>query len=66
MPCGILKINERHYKLCNLVIKREKHREEIYLGKTKKDRVELTTVANSMMAGIVLLVNSQKLISQTP
>ena len=24
------------YKLCNVVIKGEKHREEIYLGKTKK------------------------------
>ena len=46
------------YKLCNLVIKGEKHREEMYLGKTKKDRVELTTVGNSMMADLVLLVNS--------
>ena len=46
------------YKLCNLVTKGEKHREEIYLGKTKKDRVGLTTVGNSMMADLVLLVNS--------
>ena len=54
------------YKLSNLVIKGEKHREEMYLGKTKKDRVELTTVGNSMMADLVLLVNSQELVSQTP
>ena len=48
------------HKSRNVVIKGEKHQEEIYLGKTKKDRVELTTVGNSMMADLVLLVNSQK------
>ena len=47
------------YKLCNLFIKGEKHREEMYLGKTKKDRVELMTVGNSMMADLMLLVNCQ-------
>ena len=54
------------YELCKLVNKGEKHREEMYLGKVKKDRVELTTVGNSMIANLVLLVKSPKLVSRTP
>ena len=41
------------YKLCNLVIKGEKHREDMNLGKTKKTE-ELTTIETAMMTDLYL------------
>ena len=58
---------QNKFNLCNLIIIGEKHRERMYPGeKTGKDILELTTVGNSMMADLVLLVNSQKLVMQSP